>query len=112
MDSLAEQLMENAADGKVNFDDEDPNLSDWSDYDVDNGKPASLEDEYSLRMEDGDDFSDAVIDSDTDESVEKLRGSADLYVDSNEYELKHVEQTDDSKDCPRRKKRKTPLGFV
>ena len=33
VEKLAESLMESANGGKVNFDDEDPNMDDWSDYD-------------------------------------------------------------------------------
>jgi len=102
-DSLAEELLESAADGKVNFDDEDPNLSDWSDYDGKEGELTSRKDDH-LFLDDDDEFLDTAYDSETDASMENLRSGTSVFANVEEYEKSF---SHDSKHSPRKKRRKT-----
>jgi len=92
--------MESAAESKVNFDDEDPDMSDWSDYDGEQGESASLEDDHSF---DDDDFLDMVSDSDSDASMKNLHDTSNVFVNAEEYEKRYV---GDSKNLARKKRRK------
>lgn len=90
VDSLALKLMEDAADGPVDMDDEDPDTDDWGDMyaddDAEHEDPESNkdavdveeesdddgpgDDDEDVGLKDEDDFMDAVDDSDDSESLE------------------------------------------
>ncbi|CAJ1969029.1 unnamed protein product [Cylindrotheca closterium] len=97
-DSLAEQLIESVADSNGNFDDEDPGMSDWSDFDGEQGQAASV------NSSDDDDFLDIVSDSDSDASMRNRLDSSIVFVDAEEYENQYANSEHVS-----RKKRKTKV---
>jgi ribosome biogenesis protein MAK21 len=67
--SLAERLMESSGNGKANFDDEDPDLEDWSDYEGSDEDVTNDDIDYSAldgltkNMDESDDDSDLYDDS-------------------------------------------------
>lgn len=98
-------MIESAAGSKVNLDDEDPDMSDWSDYGEQEGGPGGLEDDLSF---DDDDFLDFVSDSNSDASTENEDDTSNVFVNAEEYESRYSENhDDDSKHFSRKKRRKT-----
>lgn len=99
-------MIESAAGSKVNFDDEDPDMSDWSDNGEQEGGPGGLEDDQSF---DDDDFLDFVSDSDgnSNASTENENDTSNVFVNAEEYESRYSKNHDDSKHFSRKKRRKT-----
>ena len=96
-------MIESATEGKVNFDDEDPNMSDWSDYDGIEGVPVATnpENNHSFHDDENDDSFDM---SDTDASMDNLYDSPSAFVNADKYQNKT--ETRGYSKHPSRKKRK------
>ncbi len=96
VNQLAEKMMETSGNGKVNFDDEDPDMDDWGDFDDDkddsdreignrNGNEDNEDDSDLGVDQDGEDaFMDAAS-SDDDNGHEALLGGQEIGDDSDNF---------------------------
>ena len=115
VNDLAEKLMESSGHGKVNLDDEDPDMDDWSDFDDDSvdeqgsegdedgagfdgtggnedafmDAPSSDEDFEGGAFDDGNNFDDEDDDDDDDDNFPMMLGDAE---ESSDEDL-HVKQS-------------------
>ena len=77
VNQLAEKLMENSGNGKANFDDEDPDMDGWSDFENDeNDEDGNFEDEND-NDDDEDDSADPGIDDNEDSFMDAARSDDD-----------------------------------
>ena len=85
---LAEKMMESTGNGKANFDDEDPDMDDWSDFD--DGSEQDLEEVSGSDGEqevDGMNHEDAFMDADSSDEGEMMAGiNGDDDSDSDGFE--------------------------
>jgi len=108
--SLAEKLMENAGNGKANFDDEDPDLEGWSDSEDDEGE--SKDDESNSDKGEGKftDEDDSDSDNQSNDNLpvfgnEDESDSDDIYANfvTEEDESDADDESDDGKSSNKRK---------
>lgn len=86
VNQLAEKLMENSGNGKANFDKEDPDMDDWSDFGSDDDDDKNVDENIEKKEDDdssydsgqdGDAFMDAVSSDDDDEDVGSVFAAMD-----------------------------------
>jgi ribosome biogenesis protein MAK21 len=116
VNQLAEKLMESSGNGKTNFDDEDPDMDDWSDFEDDktgddgNGEDENDDDSAELSMDENEDAFMDVASSDEEEGEDVFDaqgdgddsdGGSDDHDDS--YSEKKSMRNDDNGQAKRKK---------